>query len=136
MSGSTIAVARGGADVGHALSPFHGMGGSELSEMLAGARMHGAGAVVGPMNSLGLGVQIELENAGNHDHGLRAVAALEHGKFQGFGAVDEQATAEALLILGDPVAVAVLADAEQPRQRRRGSRRGRFGLAHDTFPSS
>src|SRR5205814_3798504 len=92
-------------------------------------------AMVGLMNSVGLGVQIELENAGNHDHGLRAIAILVHREFQGFGAVDEQATAEALLILGDPVAVAVLADAEEPRQRGRATR-GRFVLAHDTSPSS
>src|ERR1700730_6658587 len=91
--------------------------------------------MVGLMNCLGLGGQIELENAGNHDHGLRAIAILEHRKFQSFGAVDEQATAEALLILGDPVAVAVLADTEEPGQRGR-ARRGRFVLTHDTSPSS
>ena len=51
---------------------------------------------------------VELENSGDHDHGLRAVAILEHRKFQGFGAVDEQTTAKAFLILNDPVAAVVL----------------------------
>src|SRR3977135_571018 len=60
------------------------------------------------------GAQIELENAGNHNHGLRTIAVLEHCKFQCLRAVHEQAAAKASLILDDPVAVAVPADAEQP----------------------
>jgi len=57
-----------------------------------------------------LSAHVEFENSGYHDYGLRAVAVLEHGKFHGFGAVDEQATAKAFLIPNDPVAAAVLAD--------------------------
>ena len=57
-----------------------------------------------------LSAHVEFENSGYHDYGLRAVAVLEHGKFHGFGAVDEQATAKAALIPNDPVASAVPAD--------------------------
>ena len=77
-----------------------------------------------------LSAHVEFENSGYHDHGLRAVAVLEHGKFHRFGAVDEQAAAKAFLIPNDPVASAVPADQEQ-----RGSgatRRGRF--VYDTSP--
>lgn len=48
-----------------------------------------------------LSAHVEFENSGYHDYGLRAVAVLEHGKFHGFGAVDEQATAKAFLIPND-----------------------------------
>jgi hypothetical protein len=61
---------------------------------------------------------------------LRAVAVLEHGKFHGLGAVDEQATAKAFLIPNDPVASAVPADQEQ--RGTRTMRRGRF--VHDMSP--
>jgi hypothetical protein len=57
-------------------------------------------------------VDIQLENARDHDHRLRAVPVLEHCKLEGFSATDEKAAAEPLLILHDPVAVAVPADAE------------------------
>jgi hypothetical protein len=61
------------------------------------------------------GAHVQFENARHHDYGLGAIPILEHRKFQRFGTVDEQATAEALLILDDPMAVAVLADTEKPR---------------------
>ena len=48
-----------------------------------------------------LSAHVEFENSRYHDYGLRAVAVLEHGKFHGFGAVDEQATAKAFLIPND-----------------------------------
>src|ERR1700681_408076 len=56
-------------------------------------------------------------------------------KYYCLSAVDEQATAEAQLVLDDPIDVAVPADTEEPRQRGR-SRRGRFGLNHDASPLS
>jgi hypothetical protein len=59
---------------------------------------------------------VQFENARHHDYGLGAIPILELCKFHCFGAVDEQATAEALLILDDPIAVAVLADTEKPPQ--------------------
>jgi hypothetical protein len=58
---------------------------------------------------------IELENARHHDHGVWPVAVLEHGKFQGFGAANEQAAAQASLIPDDPLATAVLANQEERR---------------------
>jgi hypothetical protein len=57
---------------------------------------------------------VQFENARHHDYGLGAIPILERRKFQRFGTVDEPATAEALLILDDPIAVAVLADTEKP----------------------
>jgi len=68
----------------------------------------------------GLRTHVELENAWDHDHGLRPVTVLEHREFQRFGAVHEQATAKAALILDDPVAAAVPADPEGLRATRRG----------------
>jgi hypothetical protein len=57
--------------------------------------------------------EVELEHAGDHDHGLRPVPVLEHREFEGLRAVNEQATAKAFLGLNDPVASAVLSDHEQ-----------------------
>jgi hypothetical protein len=57
-------------------------------------------------------IDIQLENARDHDDRLRTVPVLEHCELEGFGATDEQAAAESLLILHDPMAVAVLADAK------------------------
>ena len=56
---------------------------------------------------------VEFQNTRDHDDGLRPVAILEHCEFEGFSFVDEEAAAEPLLILHDPMAVAVLPDAEQ-----------------------
>lgn len=64
----------------------------------------------------GLRTHVELEDAWDHDHGLRPVPVLEHREFQRFGAVHEQATAKAALILDDPVAAAVPADPELTRE--------------------
>jgi hypothetical protein len=58
-------------------------------------------------------LDIKLENPRDHDDGLRAVPILEHCEFESFGFVDEEAAAEPLLIPHDPMAVAVLPDAEQ-----------------------
>src|SRR5215510_9061030 len=79
----------------------------------------------------GLRTHVELENAWDHDHGLRPVPVLEHREFHSFGAVNEQATTKAALILDDPVAAAVPAD---PEQGLRATCRGRFTfLVHGTF---
>src|SRR5262249_57153237 len=78
----------------------------------------------------GLRTHVELENTGNHDHGLRPVPVLEHREFHCFGAVYEQAAAKAALILDDPVAAAVPAAPEQLRT----TRSGRLALlVHGTF---
>ena len=50
-----------------------------------------------------LAAQLEFENSRDHDHGLRSVAGLEHREFQRFHAIDEQAAAEAALVLDHPV---------------------------------
>ena len=60
-----------------------------------------------------LATQVEFENSRDHHHGLRSVAGLEHREFQRFHAIDEQAAAEAALVLDHPVAAAVAADLEQ-----------------------
>jgi hypothetical protein len=57
-------------------------------------------------------IGIQLENAQDHDDRLRTVPVLEHCELEGFGAIDEQTAAKPLLILHDPMAEAVLADAE------------------------
>jgi hypothetical protein len=56
---------------------------------------------------------VELENSGNHNHGLRSIAVFEHCVFEGLGTIDKETAAEAPLILNDPAAAAVLADAKQ-----------------------
>src|SRR5262245_62173559 len=60
-----------------------------------------------------LAAHVELENAGHHDHGLRPIPVLEHREFHRFGAVHEHSTAQAGLVLDDPVTAAVLAHSEQ-----------------------
>src|SRR5262249_46849810 len=71
--------------------------------------------------------------------GLRPIPVLEHREFQRFSTVDEHSAAQAGLILDDPVAAAVLADAEQGfrtigRGRLTVTTRGRFAVAHGTSP--
>src|SRR5262245_42841328 len=79
----------------------------------------------------GLRTHVELENTGNHDHGLRPVPVLEHREFHRFSAVHEQAAAKAALVLDDPVAAAVPADPEGLR----ATSRGRFTfIIHGTSP--
>jgi hypothetical protein len=72
---------------------------------------------------------IEFEDARYHDDGLGSMSILEEGEPESFCAIDEQAATTVLVVLNNPVAVAVLADKEEERFR------GRFLLAHDTFPS-
>ena len=81
---------------------------------------------------LAVAAHVELEDAGNHDDGLRAIPILEQCKSKSGGAIDEQPATEAALILNNPVTLAVLAD---PEERRVRMRRGRFNLSHDTFLS-
>src|SRR5215469_1978299 len=79
-----------------------------------------------------LAAHVELENAGDHDHGLWPIPVLEHREFHRLGTVHEHAAAKTALILDDPVAAAVPAD---PEQGLGTSRRGRFTfIIHGTFP--
>jgi hypothetical protein len=55
------------------------------------------------------------------------MSIFEEGEAERFCAIDEQAATAVLLILNNPIAVAVLANEEEGRPRR-----GR--LVHDTFP--
>jgi hypothetical protein len=73
---------------------------------------------------------IELENSWYHDDGLGPVSVFEEGEPERFCAIDEQAATTVLLVLNNPIAVAVLSNKEEGR-----SRRGRFLFVHDTFPS-
>jgi len=82
------------------------------------------------INCLGLDADVELENSRHHNDCLRSVPILEHRKFDCFGAPNEQASTETLLILCDPIPAAVFADAKEP-QRRTWTCRRRFRLAHD-----
>jgi hypothetical protein len=61
---------------------------------------------------------VELDHIGYHNDGLRPITILEHREFQRVGTLGKQAPAQALLVQGDPVAVAVPADTEQARRRR------------------
>jgi hypothetical protein len=72
---------------------------------------------------------IELENSGKHDDGLWPMSIFEEGEAERFRAVDEEAATAVLLILNNPIAVAVLANEEEGRSRRRR-------LVHDTLPFS
>src|SRR5438132_370307 len=82
----------------------------------------------------GLRTHVELENAGDHDHGLWPIPVLEHREFHRLGPVHEHAAAKAALILDDPVAAAVPAD---PEQGLRATCRGRFTfIIHGTSPST
>ena len=67
-------------------------------------------------NLLGRGrrvVDIQLEDPRDHDDGLRAVSILQHRELEGLSSVDEESAAEPLLVLHDPMAVAVPPDAKQ-----------------------
>jgi hypothetical protein len=59
-----------------------------------------------------LAAQVELENSRHHDDRLRPLSILEHGKFDGFGAINEQTSTKTMLILCDPIPTTVSADAE------------------------
>src|ERR1700756_3801579 len=81
----------------------------------------------------GLRTHVELENTGDHDHGLWPIAVLEHREFHRLGTVHEHAAAKTALILHDPVAAAVPAHTEQGLGTRR---RGRFTfIIHGTSPA-
>lgn len=83
------------------------LGGSRQSRM----RFRG-----GMLDCLGLAAHVELKDSGHHDNCLRSISILEHRKFHGFGAIDEQAATKTLLILRDPISPAVSADAKQSRR--------------------
>jgi hypothetical protein len=56
---------------------------------------------------------IELENTGNHNHGLRPIAVLKHGKPERLGSIDEKSAAYAAMVLNNPDPPAILADQEE-----------------------
>lgn len=87
-----------------------------------------------PMDGTRLTAHIELENTRNHNDGLGPMSIFEEREPERFCAVDEQAAAKMLLVLNNPVSLAILTDEEKARFCAR-SRRGRFLLAHDTSPS-
>jgi hypothetical protein len=60
----------------------------------------------------GLANHLQLENPGDHDDRLRTVPIFEHCELESFSTINEKTAAEPLLILHNPMAVAVLADAE------------------------
>src|SRR5436305_3261043 len=63
------------------------------------------------------GVHVQFENARHRDDGLRPIAILGQREFERIGLTDEQATATAILVLNDPVSVAVFANQEKRRIR-------------------
>jgi hypothetical protein len=69
---------------------------------------------------------IELENTGNHDHGLRPIAVLKHRKPKRLGTIGEEPAAKAARVLNNPVPPAILAD----QKKRRSRTRERRGLSH------
>jgi hypothetical protein len=84
--------------------------------------------------NLGPAVDVKLENTGNYDDGLRAIAILEHGELEGFSPTDKDPAAEPMLILDNPAAPAVLPNPEHGTSFG-GLRRGRFTFVHGTSPS-
>jgi hypothetical protein len=80
-----------------------------------------------------MAAEVELENSCHHDHGLRPVAVLEHGEFERFGSIDEKTAAQPLLVLDNPMALAIPAHTEHGRPRD-GRERGRFTVVHGTSP--
>jgi len=60
---------------------------------------------------------VELQNAGYHDHGLGPVSILEHCELERLRSIDEESTAQVLLILHDPLSAAIPANAEQAREQ-------------------
>jgi hypothetical protein len=58
---------------------------------------------------------IELENTDNHDHGLRPIAVLKHGKPERLGTIDEDPAAETALVLNDPIPPTILANHKERR---------------------
>jgi hypothetical protein len=70
-------------------------------------------------------VQIEFQNAGNHDDRLRSIAIFKHREVEGLLAIDEKSAARTFFVDDDPVTPAIFADSET-RRIRAGMRRGRF----------
>jgi hypothetical protein len=55
---------------------------------------------------------IELENAGDHNDGLRPITILKHCEPERLNAVDEKSAAGTFFVLDDPVTSAIPADPE------------------------
>jgi hypothetical protein len=74
---------------------------------------------------------LKLGFARQLDDGLRVTAVLEQRVFDSLRAVDEQAAVEAVLLLDDPVAAAILADKDDGGRR---AARWRFDEFHFDIP--
>jgi hypothetical protein len=57
----------------------------------------------GLVSGRGFAAEVELENAGNHDNGLRPLSVLKHCKPDRLGTIDEESAAKAARILNNPV---------------------------------
>jgi|HubBroStandDraft_5_1064220.scaffolds.fasta_scaffold49784_3 hypothetical protein len=79
--------------------------------------------------SRALGVEFDFTR--QFDNGLGVAPVFKEGEFEGLGAINEEATIKSMLLLGDPVAAAVLADKGDGRCR---VTRGRFGEFHVGHP--
>src|ERR1700676_353902 len=79
-----------------------------------------------------LAAHVELDFARQLDDGLGMTAIFKERVFEGLRAVDEQAAIAAVLLLGDPVAAAVLANKDDSRCR---AARWRFDELHVGIPS-
>jgi hypothetical protein len=86
------------------------------------------------MHGARVAAHIELKNTWDHDDGLGPMSIFEQRETERFCTADEEAAAKMLLVLNNPVSLAVLTDEKKGRFRLR-SRRGRFLLDHDTFPA-
>ena len=78
-----------------------------------------------------LAAHVEFDPARQLDDGLGMMAVLEQGVFDGLRAADEQATEQAVLLPGNPVAVAVAADEDDGGGR---TARWRFDALHVGIP--
>jgi hypothetical protein len=58
----------------------------------------------------GFAAQFELQNAGNHDYGLRSIPIFKHCEAESLRAVDEKSAARMFFILYDPLTPAIPAD--------------------------
>src|ERR1700676_945895 len=79
-----------------------------------------------------LAAHVELDFARQLDDGLGMTAIFKERVFESLRAVDEQAAIAAVLLLGDPVAAAVLANKDDRRCR---AVRWRFDELHVGIPS-
>src|ERR1700753_1376505 len=76
-------------------------------------------------------LDVELDSARQFDNGFGVAPVFKEGEFEGLGAIDEQPAVKSMLLLGDPVAAAVLADKRNSRCR---VARGRFDEFHVGSP--